>query len=264
MKMSRQSQVTSSQVSSSQRRPSSSQLLSQTQNRGIEDVDPVEAEKKVNELVQFMLVMDQKKIPIKKRDMNKQILKDCSKSFNAFMSQASEKLSNVFGFKVVELEGKMKGCYCLVNQIPNKGEKPHLEWSEKDETRMGLIAIILSVIFMNGNTILEEDLWQALKKLGIRQDENHHTFGNVKSLIMEDFVRQGYLEVIPQPNTDPQVKDIVWGQRAKHEFTKKNALDFVSQVYEMRPSDWLHQWQQVQEEEGVTVVDDPGEGTSAS
>ena len=47
---------------------------------------------------------------------------------------------------------------------------------------------------------------------------------------MEDFVRQGYLEVIPQPNTDPLVKEIVWGQRAKHEFTKKNSLNFVSQV----------------------------------
>ena len=60
--------------------------------------------------------------------------------------------------------------------------------------------------------------------------ENHEVFGNVKSLIMDEFVRQGYLEVVPQPNTDPQVKDIIWGQRAKHEFPKQNSLNFVSSV----------------------------------
>jgi len=260
--MPRQSQIFSSQRGAS----SSQQQASQSQSRSIplDDLDPVEAEKKVNELVQFMLVMDQKKIPIKKRDINKQVLKECSRSFSTFLQQASEKLSQVFGFQVVELQDKMKGCYCLVNKIANKEENPHLIWNETDETRMGLLAIILSVIFMNGNNILEEDLWQALKKLGIRRDEKHHTFGNVRSLIMEDFVRQGYLEVIPQPNTDPLVKEIVWGQRAKHEFTKKNSLNFVSQIYNMTPNAWLHQWQQVQAEEQTEENSDPGEGTSAT
>merc|ERR1719239_2045042 len=33
-----------------------------------------------------MLVMDQKKIPIKKRDINKQVLKECSRSFSTFFA----------------------------------------------------------------------------------------------------------------------------------------------------------------------------------
>merc|ERR1719208_374183 len=101
--------------------------------------------------------------------------------------------------------------------------------------------MILSMIFMNGNIILEDDMWHALKKMGIKQDENHEVFGNVKSLIMDEFVRQGYLEVVPQPNTDPQVKDIIWGQRAKHEFPKQNSLNFVSLIYQTEPNVWLHQ-----------------------
>merc|ERR1712025_595696 len=105
----------------SQRGVNSSQQASQSQAKSsIDELDPVEAEKKVNELVQFLLVMDQKKIPIKKRDINRQVLKESSRSFNTFMQQASEKLSQVFGFKVVELQDKMKGCYCLVNKIENK------------------------------------------------------------------------------------------------------------------------------------------------
>jgi len=254
--MPRQSQVGSSQMTSSQRpsssqRASSSQMPSQSQARGLDDLDPVEAEKKVNDLVQFMLVMDQKKFPIKKKDINKQVLKESSKMFQAFMQQASDRLSQVFGFKVVELQDKLKGSFILVNNIATVEDQPHIQLSEEVEAKMGLLTLILSMVFMNGNIMLEEDMWHALKKVGVRQDEKHHTFGNVRSLIMEEFVRQGYLEVIPQPNTDPLVKDISWGQRAKHEYPKKNALNFVSQIYGTQPQVWLHPWQQVLDEEAA-------------
>lgn len=58
----------------------------------------------------------------------------------------------------------------------------------------------------------------------------HPVFGDVKKQLTVEFVRQGYLEYTRQPNTDPPVFEFRWGFRAKKEITKRNCLDFVSQV----------------------------------
>jgi hypothetical protein len=58
----------------------------------------------------------------------------------------------------------------------------------------------------------------------------HEVFGDIKKLITQEFVRQGYLEYIRQPATDPPAYDFKWGCRARSETTKKKVLDFVCQV----------------------------------
>ena len=58
----------------------------------------------------------------------------------------------------------------------------------------------------------------------------HEVFGDVKKLLMGEFVRQGYLECSRVPTSDPPKYEYRWGVRAKHETTKRHVLDFVCQV----------------------------------
>ena len=58
----------------------------------------------------------------------------------------------------------------------------------------------------------------------------NEAFGDIKKLLTQEFVRQCYLEVTRQPNTEPPVSEFRWGQRAFLETSKENILNFVSQV----------------------------------
>lgn len=229
--------------------------------KAAQSMDPAEQEKRLNDLVQYLLIMDQKKLPIKKLDINKQVLKEFSKTFPYMMKKANEKLLKVFGMELVALEDKLKGSYILVNRIDTdiddliEAEHSHiltpLEWPEEDNSKTGLLLVALSLIFMNGEVMQDTHMWHTLKKLGIEQDTPHEVFGDTKKLLTQEFVRQGYLEYIKQANSDPAVFDFRWGQRAKHEISKRSCLNFVSQLYDREPEQWTSQYAAVLADEGV-------------
>lgn len=255
----RQSQqaASSSQAStrSSQRQmPASSQAQSQVPpsqaeknaERLVANMIPGEVQKKVDELVHYLLIVDQKKVPIKKLDINKMILKENSKAFPELMKRASEQLFNIFGIQVVELQDRLKGSYILINALEKSSEV--LKWPDCDNAKMGLVMTILSIIYMSGNVMQEGELWTSLKKFGIEPELQHETFGDVKKLVTQEFARQGYLEFTKLPNTDQPMSEVRWGQRAQLETTKKRVLKFVSFMYNREPKEWTSQYQDAGEE----------------
>ncbi|XP_052680816.1 non-structural maintenance of chromosomes element 3 homolog [Crassostrea angulata] len=247
----------------------SSQVAATQAEKAHSSMDRGEQEKKLHDLVQFLLIMDQKKLPIKKLDINKQVLKEHSKALPVMMKLAEEKLRKIFGIELVSLEDKQKGTYILVNTLdtdvdeqlesdPNLTLTP-VDWSDENHAKTGLLMVVLSAIFMNGEVMVDSQLYHMLRKLKVDQDVTHPVFGDVKKQLTVEFVRQGYLEYTRQPNTDPPVFEFRWGFRAKKEITKRNCLDFVSQLYEKNPEEWVSQYQVVVEEEG-----EEEEGSSAS
>nr|XP_022300182.1 non-structural maintenance of chromosomes element 3 homolog [Crassostrea virginica] len=238
----------------------SSQVSATQAEKAHSSMDRREQEKKLHDLVQFLLVMDQKKLPIKKLDINKQVLKEHSKAFPVMIKLAEELLKKTFGIELVSLEDKQKGSYILVNTLETDVDDlmesdPHLtlnpvEWSEEDHAKTGLLMVILSAVFMNGEVMVDSQLYHMLRKLGVDPDITHSLFGDVKKLLTMEFVRQGYLDHTRQPNTDPPVYEYRWGFRARKEMTKRNCLDFVSKLYEKQPEEWVSQYQVVVEEEG--------------
>lgn len=76
----------------------------------------------VANVVRYLLIADQKKIPIKRADIVKNsIPKELSRAFNVLMKEACDKLRNVFGIQVIHDD---KG-YILVNTIDNFYNDPH-------------------------------------------------------------------------------------------------------------------------------------------
>ncbi|PIK54917.1 putative melanoma-associated antigen D2-like [Apostichopus japonicus] len=97
---------------------------------------------------------------------------------------------------------------------------------------------------------LKIQLWQAIQKLGLSQDEKSHpVYGDLKKLITTEFPRQLYLEYTRVANTDPAVYELRWGARAKAEVDLEKLLQMVTEIYgnNMTAQSWRSQYKLVQE-----------------
>jgi len=205
-----------------------------------------------NNIVRYLLTADCKKQPMKQLEIKKNVLKDYSRAFNSLMKIATEKLRSVFGIEVVETEWGKQKAYYLINALDNKYDAPHQSWPPDDHAQMGLVMVILSVIFMKGNVLKEEDLFDLLNRLGISLDRPDDTFGDVKPLIFTDFVRKGYLEVEREQGSDPPTHLFRWGSRARAETSKRHAMDFICQVFgEDLPQRWTAQMHDIEQSQAA-------------
>uniref|UniRef100_A0A8C5K0G4 NSE3 homolog, SMC5-SMC6 complex component n=1 Tax=Jaculus jaculus TaxID=51337 RepID=A0A8C5K0G4_JACJA len=197
-------------------------------------------ELKVAELVQFLLIKDQKKIPIKRTDILKHVIGDYRDIYPNLLKLAAERLQYVFGYELVELEPKSNS-YILVNTLEPMEDDAEVRGDQGTPTT-GLLMIVLGLIFMKGNTITETEVWDFLRRLGVYPTKKHLVFGDPKKLITEDFVRQRYLEYRRIPHTDPVDYELQWGPRTNLETSKMKVLKFVAKIHKQDPKDWPAQY----------------------
>lgn len=214
---------------------------------------PQVLERKIAELVQYLLIMEQNKVPVKRADISKNILKGYKNIYQDVLSGAKANLSEIFGFEVVEVEhssGKTKTkLYFLLNKLDSE-LREGIDEISAENPKTALLWIILAIIFMSEGVISEAQLWQALQKLGLAQDEKSHSvYGDVKKLITTEFPRQLYLEYTRVANTDPAVYEFRWGERAKAEVDLERMLEMVTEIYgnNMTSQSWRTQYRSVQE-----------------
>ncbi|XP_012378504.1 non-structural maintenance of chromosomes element 3 homolog [Dasypus novemcinctus] len=205
---------------------------------------------KVGELVQFLLIKDQKKIPIKRTDILKHVIGDYYKDvFPDLLKLAAERLQYVFGYRLVKLEPK-HNTYVLINTLEPVEGDAEMKGSQ-DQPTTGLLMIILGLIFMKGNCIKESELWRFLRRLGVYPTKKHLVFGDPKKLITGEFVRQRYLKYQRLPHTDPVDYELEWGPRSHLETSKMKALKFVAKIHNQDPRDWPSQYREALEDEEV-------------
>ncbi|XP_062916595.1 necdin-like 2 [Mobula hypostoma] len=205
---------------------------------------PAAVDRKVCEVVQYILIMEQKKVPVKRKDIIKNVLKDYRSRYCEIIKRAGRIFNQVFGMELVEIDPKIHA-YILINKL-EPAQDDSMNWGDAT-AKMGLLLVILSIIFMKGNAVKDSLLWHTLKKLRIDPSEKHQDFGDVKKLITEEFVKQKYLDYSRIPHTDPAEYEFRWGPRAAQETSKMKVLEFVAKMHsEQDPKTWATQYKEAQ------------------
>ncbi|KAM6184450.1 LOW QUALITY PROTEIN: non-structural maintenance of chromosomes element 3 homolog [Sarcoramphus papa] len=210
--------------------------------RNLERCSPDQVNQKVSELVQLLLVKDQKKIPIKRADILKKVNREYKNVYSEIVNRAGRTLQQVFGLQLVEIDTRHH-VYILTSNLPRvEGENLR---RDNQTAKLGLLIVILSFIFMKGNSAKDGAVWEFLRRLRVQPGERHEVFGDVKKLVTEEFVRQKYLEITPIPLTDPEFK-YQWGPRAAKETSKRDVLRFVAKIQGKDPTFWTSQYNEAE------------------
>ncbi|XP_054629107.1 necdin-like 2 isoform X2 [Dunckerocampus dactyliophorus] len=213
--------------------------ISQVQ-KSLEQLSPSQVDQKTAEVIQYILVKDQKKIPIRRGDLIKHVIKEYRNIYPEIIKRAAHSLDQVFGLKLVEIDAK-NHLYILINKLEAAAGGCSMRCANP---KTGLLFVILSVIFMKGGVVREGLIWSMLKKLNVDPADRHEDFGDVKKLITDEFVRQRYLEYVRVPHTDPPEYEFHWGQRADLEVSKAKILEFMGQLHDQEPQSWKHQYRE--------------------
>ncbi|XP_077001000.1 melanoma-associated antigen B16-like [Tamandua tetradactyla] len=233
----------SDEGSSSQEEDSSSSSQSPADT---EDVPRDPLQKKVDLLVNFLVLKYKMNEPITKADMLKSVIQTYEDHFPEILKRASECLELVFGIDVKEVDSDSH-CYALVNKL---GLTYDGKLSGDDGMpKTGLLILVLGVIFMNGNSAPEEDVWEVLNMMDIYSGRQHFLFGEPKKIITRDFVKEKYLEYRQVPNSDPPRYEFLWGPRAKAETSKMKLLEFLAKMHETSPTSYQPQYEEALRDE---------------
>ncbi|XP_012368528.2 melanoma-associated antigen E1 [Octodon degus] len=208
--------------------------------------DPME--ENVAELLQFLLVKDQSKYPIRESEMQLHIAKEYSHQFPEILRRAAAHLECIFRFELKELDAE-EHTYILLNKlgpVPFEG----LEDSPNGP-KMGLLMMILGEIFLNGNQAKEAEIWEMLWRMGVQRERRLSIFGNPKRLLSVEFVWQRYLDYRPITDCTPVEYEFFWGPRSHLETTKMKILKFMAKIYNKDPMDWPEQYSEALEEDAI-------------
>ncbi|XP_070696505.1 necdin-like 2 [Pempheris klunzingeri] len=216
--------------------PSTSQV-----QRGLEKLTPAQVDQKTAEVVQYILVKDQKKIPVRRADLVKHVVKEYRNIYPEIIKRAAHTFDQVFGLKLVEIDAKSH-MYILINKLETAEAPSPIKSPTSPKT--GLLFVILSVIFMKGGVVRENLIWTTLRKLRVDPGGKHEEFGDVKRVVTDEFVRQRYLEYVRIPHTEPVEHEFRWGQRAELEVSKAKILEFMGELHDQEPHSWSQQYRE--------------------
>ncbi|XP_045144281.1 putative MAGE domain-containing protein MAGEA13P [Echinops telfairi] len=184
-------------------------------------------DKKVIDLVQLLSIKYVTKQSITKAEMVKTAMTQYGDHFPEIFQKTCECMEFVFGISVKEVEPSGH-TYVLVKTLDLTYEG--MPSNVQGMPSIGLLIILLVLIFMEGNHVPEEKMWDVLKRIRIFPESPDFIYGEPKKLITRELVKEGYLEYQRIPNSDPPRYELLWGPRAYKETSKMKVLKFFAKV----------------------------------
>ncbi|XP_048191409.1 melanoma-associated antigen E1-like [Perognathus longimembris pacificus] len=182
-------------------------------------------------LTPFLLLKYWKKELVTKEEMLNYINKDHQHYFPMILDRIISSMRLLFGINMKEVDPTFH-YYELATAagITYDGLMSNVQGMPKT----GLLIIVLCIIFMEGNRAKEEVIWKALSVMGVYPECEHYIYGNPRKLIMEDFVREQYLQY-QAPYNDLSNYHLAWGPRAYAETSKMKVLEHWAQFSGLEP-----------------------------
>ncbi|XP_067580086.1 melanoma-associated antigen 8-like [Pseudorca crassidens] len=184
-------------------------------------------DEKVADLLHFMVLKYRLKESFTKAEMLKVVIKKDKNQFPVIFKKASKCLEVISGIDVKEVDPKIHS-YVLVNSLDLTHDEMHSD--DQSMPKNGLLAIILGVIFIEGNCAPEENIWDFLNTINVYAGREHFIYGEPRKLITRDWVQENYLEYRKVSNSDPPRYEFLWGPRAYAEISKVKVLEFLVKV----------------------------------
>lgn len=187
---------------------------------------------KVYDLVEFLLSKYRMKAFATKAEMLECVGREYDEYYPLICSEASECLKLVFGIDMVEVDPSVHA-YNLVTALGITYDGMLTDVQGMPKT--GLLIVVLGVIFMQGNYVSEEIIWEILNNIGLHGGRDPYIHKDPRKLISEEFVQEGYLEYRQVPDSDPPTHGFLWGPRAFAETTKMKVLEFFASIAKTHP-----------------------------
>ncbi|GAB1302940.1 Melanoma-associated antigen B4 [Apodemus speciosus] len=224
------------------RKQSSSQALPSTVKRPRKSLIGT-----VRLVVSYMMHMCKIRKPILKANVLKIITKTHREQFLEILRRVSFNLEVVLGVDLKEVDDSTKNSYILVSKmnLPNNG----VVTRGRGLPKTGLLMNLLGVIFLKGNCVTEEKIWEFLNKMKVYDGKKHFIFGEPRKLITQDLVKLKYLEYRQVPNSHPASYEFLWGPRSYAETSKMKILEFWAKINHIEPSAFQSRYDEALKEE---------------
>ncbi|KAG6977198.1 hypothetical protein JG688_00000604 [Phytophthora aleatoria] len=196
-------------------------------------------------LVRYMLYKGGLKLPIKFADISKEVFSQYKSVSRYFFYHAKQKIENVFGYRVVQVEDSTsKELYLVLNNASSQEHLLLMNKTGKAASR-GFLMMVLGLLWCApARRLSEDDLWKQLIRLDptVKLKVNHPQLGDIP-LRFKTFESQLYLDSTSELDVDlKKIKFYQYGPRTFLEVSKVQILNFVCKVGTKRKRSDEPQW----------------------